>query len=507
MLIIPAIDIMGGQCVRLTQGKFSTKKVYNTDPLKVAKQFEKEGAEMLHIVDLDGAKKGKMINRDLIIQIQKSINIPVQTGGGIRSIQDIETCIKSGIERVIVGTKALEDINFLKEIIQRYGTDRIVVGIDIKNGKVAINGWQRETTKDYLDFAAILKGLGVVNVVVTDIARDGTLISPNFELGKNLTDMGFKVIVAGGVSNLSDIRTLESTGVQGAIIGKAIYEKKINLRDISRPRRRNIPADKGARGFASSGNPSTLTKRIIPCMDIANGRTVKGVNFKNLKDAGDPVKLGKFYSDQGADELIFLDITATIENRPTFYKLVRRIAENINIPFTVGGGIRTLDDINALLKNGADKVSICSIAVQNPEFIRQASQKFGNQCIVVSVDAKRVNNRWEVFIKGGRENTKNDAVKFAKQMEEIGAGELLINSLDRDGTKTGYDIDLLRAIAENVNLPIIASSGAGKKEDFLEAFIKGKVDAALAASLFHYGELSIPDLKNYLISNNIQIRP
>jgi len=242
-------------------------------------------------------------------------------------------------------------------------------------------------------------------------------------------------------------------------------------------------------------------------MDIANGRTVKGVNFKSLKDAGDPVKLGKFYSDQGADELIFLDITATIENRSTFHELVRQIAKNINIPFTVGGGVRTLDDINILLKSGADKVSIGSIAAQNPEFIRKASQKFGNQCIVVSTDPKRIGDRWEVFIKGGRENTGIDAIKFAKQMEEFGAGELLINSIDRDGTKAGYDTDLLRTIVDNVNLPVIASSGAGNKADFLKAFTKGRADAALAASLFHYGELSIPDLKNYLISNNIPIRP
>ena len=241
-------------------------------------------------------------------------------------------------------------------------------------------------------------------------------------------------------------------------------------------------------------------------MDIKNGRVVKGINFVNLKDAGDPVELGKLYSEMGADELIFLDIMATVEKRDTLYDLVRRISENINIPFTVGGGVKDIEDIRTLLNNGADKVSIGSYAVENPDFIKEASERFGSQCIVISVDPKKVLGKWKVFTKGGRENTGLDAIEFSKKMERCGAGELLVNSLDRDGMKNGYDIPLLRAITNAVNIPVIASSGAGAKEDFLEAFTEANADAALAASLFHYGEIKIPELKAYLTKNNVTIR-
>ncbi|MFQ5799826.1 MAG: imidazole glycerol phosphate synthase subunit HisF [Bacteroidota bacterium] len=241
-------------------------------------------------------------------------------------------------------------------------------------------------------------------------------------------------------------------------------------------------------------------------MDIKEGRVVKGTNYVQLRDAGDPVELGKLYSEIGVDELVYLDIMATVENRNTLYNLVKRISQNINIPFTVGGGIRALDTIRDLLKNGADKVSIGSAAVEDPGFVKAAAEQFGSQCIVISIDPKRAGDHWEIYIKSGREATGIDAVRFAKQMESLGAGELLVNSLDKDGMKNGYDIELLKAFSENVSIPIIASSGAGKKNHFLEAFTEGKADAALAASLFHYRELEIPELKAYLREHNIPIR-
>jgi len=242
-------------------------------------------------------------------------------------------------------------------------------------------------------------------------------------------------------------------------------------------------------------------------MDIKEGRVVKGTNFTQLKDAGDPVELGKLYSDQGVDEIVFLDIMATIENRDTFYKLIEKIAKNINIPFTVGGGIKNLDNIRNSLNSGADKVSIGSAAVTNSDFVKQAADEFGSQCIVISVDPKqKTGGSWEIYIKGGREPTGVDAIEFSRQMEKLGAGELLVNSLDRDGMKNGYDIPLLKAISDAVNIPVIASSGAGKKEDFLEAFTDGGCDAVLAASLFHYRELEVKDLKKYLINEGIPIR-
>lgn len=259
-----------------------------------------------------------------------------------------------------------------------------------------------------------------------------------------------------------------------------------------------------------------LTKRIVACMDIADGRVKKGTNFKNLRDAGDPVQLGKLYSDNGIDELIFLDVMATVESRDILLDLVKRVAKEINIPFAVGGGIRTLDDIKKLLDAGADKVSIGSMAVTNPNFVSEAAKEFGSQCIIISVDpkkevwtcperAKRVEG-WKIYIKGGREKTDVDAIEFCQNMEKRGAGELLVNSLDRDGTKEGYDVELLQAIGNATNLPVIASSGAGKKEDFLEVFEKADTSAALAASLFHYQELDIKNLKQYLVKNGINIR-
>lgn len=241
-------------------------------------------------------------------------------------------------------------------------------------------------------------------------------------------------------------------------------------------------------------------------MDIAGGRVKKGIGFKNLRDAGDPVELAKFYCDNGADELVILDITATVKNRKNSYKLVADIAKNINIPLTVGGGIKNMRDIKKLLNAGADKVSIGTWAVLNPNFVNQAVKQFGSQCIVISVDPKWNKSFWEIFINGGRNATKIDAIKFSKDMAKRGAGELLVNSLDRDGTKTGYDIRLLRATTNAVNIPVIASSGAGKKEDFLEVFKKTDVNAVLAAGIFHYQHLKISALKQYLRDNRINIR-
>lgn len=249
-----------------------------------------------------------------------------------------------------------------------------------------------------------------------------------------------------------------------------------------------------------------LVKRIIPCLDVKNGRVVKGVNFVNFRDAGDPVELGKFYAREGADELIFLDITATYERRKTLVDLVERVAEAIDIPFTVGGGIAEIKDMEILLRKGADKISLGSVAVSNPDLVREGADRFGSQCIVISVDPKRVGSAWKIFVKGGREETDRDALEFVLQMEEMGAGELLVNSLDRDGTREGYDLELLAAIKKRVKIPVIASSGAGKNEHFLAAFDEVDVDAVLAASLFHYGEMRISDLKKYLAENDIPVR-
>ncbi len=249
------------------------------------------------------------------------------------------------------------------------------------------------------------------------------------------------------------------------------------------------------------------TKRIIPCLDVNNGRVVKGTNFINLRDAGDPIEVGKMYDKAGADELVFLDITASSDARNIKAELVRRVAETIFIPFTVGGGIRTVEDFKMILREGADKVAVNSAAIMNPTLISEAAEKFGSQCVVVAIDAKRrVDGGWNIYKNGGRVDMGIDAIEWAMKAEKLGAGEILLTSMDCDGTKAGYDIELTRTVAENVSIPVIASGGAGTKEHFYEALTKGKAEAALAASLFHYKELEIGDVKKYLRDKGVSVR-
>ena len=251
-----------------------------------------------------------------------------------------------------------------------------------------------------------------------------------------------------------------------------------------------------------------FTKRIIPCLDVHAGRVVKGVNFVNLRDAGDPVEIAAAYDKAGADEVVFLDITASSDARNTVVDMVRKVAEKVFIPFTVGGGIRTVEDFKALLREGADKISVNSAAIMRPELIREAADKFGSQCVVVAIDAKRRadGSGWNIFKNGGRVDMGLDAVEWAMKAERLGAGEILLTSMDCDGTKEGYDIALTRTIAEHVSIPVIASGGAGTKEHFLEALTDGKADAVLAASLFHYKELEIRELKEYLREHKVPVR-
>ena len=249
------------------------------------------------------------------------------------------------------------------------------------------------------------------------------------------------------------------------------------------------------------------TKRIIPCLDVNCGRVVKGVNFVNLKDAGDPVDIAAAYDRAGADELVFLDITASSDNRNTVDEMVRAVAETIFIPFTVGGGIRSVDDFKRLLREGADKISVNSAAIMNPQLISDAADKFGSQCVVVAIDAKRrTDGGWNIYKNGGRVDMGIDAVEWAVKAEKLGAGEILLTSMDADGTKAGFDVELTRAVSESVGIPVIASGGAGSREHFKEVLTEGAADAALAASLFHYKELEISDLKDYLSDNKIPVR-
>ena len=291
-------------------------------------------------------------------------------------------------------------------------------------------------------------------------------------------------------------------GVRGGFLGRKISVNISRITDLPPP---NSPPKRGL------SNSTMLAKRIIPCLDVKDGRVVKGTNFLNLKDAGDPVEIAALYDKEGADELTFLDITASYENRDIILDVVQKTAEQVFMPLTVGGGIRNIEDIRRLLNAGADKVSINTAAVKDSGFVTKASRRFGSQCIVVAIDAKRAkgdvaNVKWEVYIHGGRTPTGLDAVIWAKEVEAKGAGEILLTSMDCDGTKDGFDIELNRTISEAVNIPVIASGGAGKLEHFFDVFTKGKVDAALAASIFHYREISIQEVKEYLIKKGINMR-
>ncbi len=490
MLILPAIDILEGACVRLTQGDFASATMYSNNPIEVAKDFEKQGAQCVHIVDLNGARLGFLVNAEIVFAIARAVALPLQVGGGIRTYEEARRYLQNGVERIILSTSAIEDARLLGRLVQEFGRSRIIVSVDVKSGKVATRGWRGKSNYTVSGVSTRLKSAGVTRVIVTDISKDGLLQGPNFELAEQFILAGFETIAAGGVSSLADIEEFQKRGAYGVIIGRALYEGKINL----------------SSAIQKAAYRNNLAKRIIPCLDVQNGRVVKGTHFQNLLDSGDPVAFGKQYSESGADELVFLDITATLENRKTFCALISRIAKEISIPFTVGGGVSSIEDIKKLLTAGADKVSIGSAAVNDVSLVKKAAEYFGSQCIVVSVDAKKYKESWRVYIKGGSEDTGIDAIEFCARMEQCGAGELLVNSVDRDGTKKGFDLELLSAITKRVHIPVIASSGAGKAEDFLEVFQKAKVDAALGASVFHSKEIRIMELKKFLFSNNISVR-
>lgn len=490
MLVIPAIDIMNGKCVRLTQGNFGLIKQYSDNPIQIAKKFTKAGAIRLHIVDLDGAKSGKPVNFDIIKKIRQSTPAILEVGGGIRNLKTAKAFLDLGINKIILGTKAINNINPIKELIKLYGSQRIIIGLDLNNNKIAINGWQKTSRQNYLSLARKLKKLGIKEIICTDISRDGTLSNPNLEPIKKLKALGYDVIISGGVSDLVTVKKLQNQKSYGVIVGKALYENKIDLKQalkLTKPK-------------------NNLCKRIIPCLDVKDGRVVKGTKFKNLIDAGNPVELGKKYAAAGADELVFLDITATLEKRKTLCSMIEKIAQNIFIPFTVGGGIKTLADINAVLKAGADKIAINTAGFLNPKLIRQASKKFGAQCIVIAIDTKKIGNDYYVYINSGQTKTKLKVLDWVRQVEKFGAGEILLTAIDRDGTKTGFDNNLLRQITTTVNIPVIASGGAGKLSDFKNALTSGQADAVLAASIFHYNKITIKTLKKYLNKNNINVR-
>jgi len=492
MEIIPAIDIISGKCVRLIRGDFKLKKVYSSNSLKIAQLFQEAGLRRLHLIDLEGAKAGKIKNWKTIEKIAKNTSLLIEFGGGVGGEKDIKKLLSFGIDKVILGSLVLKEPEKFKRIVKKF-PDKVIVAVDILGKKICYRGWQEKAQKELSSFLGDLIKLGVKTIICTDIERDGTLKGPNFSLYKKLISTPYlkgkkiEIIASGGIRNVEDLKKLLETGISGAIVGKAIYENKISLDDLK----------------------SMIPKKIIPCLDckIWRGRwsVVKGVKFEKLRYAGNPVKLAKKYSQEGADELAMLDISASQEKRKPFFDLVKRVVGVINIPLVVGGGIGSISDIEKLLKAGANKVSLNTAIVKNPKFLNQAVKKFGSEKIVAAIDAKKQGQSWKVCILGGTKITNLDAIKWAKEVKRRGAGELLPTSKDKDGTKEGYDLALLRKLKEATNLPVIASGGAGKMKHFLDAFTKGKADAVLAASLFHFNEIKIPELKKYLRQKGINV--
>ncbi len=518
--IIPAIDIIDGKCVRLKGGDYEQKTIYGDDPVEVAKEFENAGFRRLHIVDLDGAAAGRLVNTAIVREICRSTSLLVDYGGGIRTRNDIITLLDAGVRQFTVGSLAARNRELVLEWLEEFGAERLILGADVKDGKIAVNGWKDTVESGLMDFIGSFIRKGLTSVICTDVSRDGMMSGPATELYISVLNVfpDIDLIASGGVSNSADLKALEVAGIKSVIVGKALYEKGSELREQQVPEGRQFPSTGHSpqlvpegRQYVSTGRtpptPSSPAVRIIPCLDVKNGRVVKGINFEGLRDAGDPVELARLYSDQGADELVFLDIAATDENRKTMADMVRRVAEAVNIPFTVGGGIASVEDVSLLLSNGADKVSVNSAAVKNPELISELSARFGSQCVVLAVDAGRQpDGTWKVFVNGGQVATDLDLFEWVVRGVELGAGEILFTSIDNDGTGKGFAVEELAKVVSLVNVPVIASGGAGKLEHFAEAVTDGRASALLAAGLFHYGHLTIRDLKNYLFKQGIEVR-
>jgi phosphoribosylformimino-5-aminoimidazole carboxamide ribotide isomerase len=486
---IPAIDIRGGRCVRLVQGDFSRETTYADDPVEMARHWQAQGASRLHVVDLDGAREGSRANADVIARLLKAVTIPVQVGGGIRGEGTAQALIDQGADRVIVGTAAAEQPAELQGWLRRLGPERVVIGIDARDGKVATRGWLETTHLEATTFARSLAQMGVVRVLHTDIARDGVLGGPNVQATRALIDSsGLHVIASGGVSSIDDLRALAEAGARRGGSDR-------RYRALRRP-------------TASGGGGRVLTRRVIPCLDVDRGRVIRGVKFSADKVVGDPVELAAEYNRQGADELVFYDITASAEGRGLMMEVLHRAAGEVFIPLTVGGGVSTADDMKALLRAGADKVSVNTQAVLKPDLIAQGADRFGSQCIVLSMDVlwNAQDEFYEIVTHGGRKRTGMEALEWAQRGVELGAGELVVNSIDADGTREGYELRLTRMIAEAVSVPVVASGGAGKLEDLYRVLSEGRADAALAASIFHYGDFTVADAKRYLGERGVPVR-
>jgi cyclase len=542
--LLPALDLRRGRVVRLRQGDDTARTIYGADPLTVLRRCRAAGVARMHLVDLDAAF-GEPPQRELLQRLVGDPQVPwVQLGGGLRDRAAVEWAFGIGCSRVVIGSMLERNFELLQALAQEH-PGRIVVALDVRGEAVRVEGWKKASSESLERICERLRELPLGAVLVTDVERDGMLEGPNLELARRLAiASGIPALLSGGVASVEHLRAAAATSeIGGVIVGKALLDGAIGLEEAlsavatsshSQPggadeagvelwsggameagegravgATANAPTLHPLTGAASTrratvtsaGACTGLTSRIIPCLDVRAGRVVKGVRFQDLRDQGDPAECARRYAEQGADEIVFLDVTAAPERRGTDLEWVERTARTVFVPLTVGGGVRSVEDARRLLLAGADKVGINTEAVARPELLTELAERFGSQCVVLSIDARRraatAASSWEVVTHGGRTATGLDAVAWAVEGVARGAGEILLTSIDSDGTKGGYDLELIAAVARAVNVPVIASGGAGTVEHLAEALGAGAA-AVLAASIFHEGTYTVDDIKRRL---------
>jgi len=548
MDLLPAIDLRHGRVVRLRQGDDSRTTEYASDPLAVAAAFAAAGVRRIHVVDLDAAL-GEPPQRGLIARLVAALaagidgaRVGVQLGGGLRDRAAVEWALAAGCERVVLGSLPARDPAAFGELARAF-PGRTVPALEVAGGEARVAGWTQAAGSPLDEICGRLRGLPCPAVLVTDVERDGMLCGPNLDLARRIAAAtGLPALLSGGVRSLADLAAAAAfPEIAGAVLGRALYEGRIDLAAAlamgrgsvssaslwARPwrpgeedfeaspkgRQRKRPHDLAlcSRAPAAGAGPSGLTRRVIPCLDVATGRVVKGIRFRELADQGDPADAAARYAAQGADEIVFLDVTAAPEGRDTDLDWVRRTAERVFIPLTVGGGVRSTADAGRVLRAGADKVAVNTAAVRRPELIGELARRFGSQCVVLSVDARRAAGAgagaggWEVVVEGGRTPTGRDALEWIEAGVAAGAGEVLLTSIDRDGTRGGYDLSLIAAAASAVPVPLIASGGAGTAEHLAAALAVGAA-AVLAASIFHQGTCTVGEVKRALAAAGFPMR-
>ncbi|MEE2776469.1 MAG: imidazole glycerol phosphate synthase subunit HisF [Acidobacteriota bacterium] len=502
MDLLPAIDLRHGRVVRLLRGQDSQRTEYDLDPLETLLGYGRAGVQMVHVVDLDAAL-GEAPQRDLVAGLAGHPEAPaIELGGGLRDRESVAWAFAAGVQRAVITSLLVKDFQTFSELVASY-PERIVAALDFQKRALRYAGWTESAPWSLEEACERLRPLALAAVLVTDIDRDGAMVGPNIDLAAEVGERcGAAAIVSGGVSGAADLtRARRRAHIGAAIVGKALYDGEIDLAAALR---------------TASGTDTGLTARVIPCLDVAAGRVVKGVNFVNLRDQGDPAECALRYARDGADEIVFLDITASPERRKTNLDWVTRTAEQVFIPLTVGGGVREVEDARSLLLAGADKVATNTAAVDDPTLLTRIAERFGSQCVVLSVDARRRRTAvrqppmdglegWEVVTHGGRTGTGIDALEWIAKGVEHGAGEILLTSIDSDGTQDGYDLELLSRVSEMVSVPVVASGGAGTIEHLAHALEVGS-SAVLAASIFHESTYTPDQVKTELAQRGFAMR-